>query len=187
MEDKARVIGYIRLISRALRHGLDKTEQGRADIACWREKLLELLDKTDTLLFNMNELEIEATDENLEEVQTFVNERLEAVSCPPRAQMQIDIAVEEIFINIAHYAYAPGKGNTTLRVEVGEAPVTVSITFVDHGTPYDPLARTDPDTSLAADERTIGGLGVFMTKKLMDDVSYAYKDGQNILTLKKNL
>ena len=83
--------------------------------------------------------------ENLEEVQIFVGERLEKVDCPPKAQMQIGVAVEEIFVNIANYAYQPGKGNTIVRVEVSDAPISVTITFVDHGIPYDPLAKHDPD------------------------------------------
>ena len=101
--------------------------------------------------------------------------------------MQIGVAVEEIFVNIANYAYHPDKGNATVRVEVSGDPVCVTITFVDHGVPYDPLAKDDPDVTLSADDREIGGLGIFMTKRIMDDVAYEYKDGQNILTLKKNL
>ena len=72
-------------------------------------------------------------------------------------------------------------------MEVSEDPVAVTITFVDHGVPYDPLAKKDPDVGLTAAEREVGGLGIFMTKKIMDDVAYAYEDGKNILTLKKNL
>ena len=104
-----------------------------------------------------------------------------------KAQTQIEIAVEEIFINIASYAYAPDKGMATVRVEVSGDPVAVTITFVDHGVPYDPLAKEDPDVTLSAEERGIGGLGIFMTKKLMDDVAYEYKDGKNTLTLKKQI
>jgi anti-sigma regulatory factor (Ser/Thr protein kinase) len=116
-----------------------------------------------------------------------VDERLEACGCPPRAQMQIGVAVEEIFVNIADYAYAPEKGKATVRVEVSGDPVTVTITFLDHGIPYDPLAKEDPNLQSSAEEREIGGLGIFLTKQIMDDVAYTYKDGQNILTLKKNL
>ena len=104
-----------------------------------------------------------------------------------KAQMQISVAVEEIFVNIASYAYAPDKGSATVCVEVSGDPVTVTITFVDRGVPYDPLAKEDPDVTLSADERGIGGLGIFMTKKIMDDVAYEYRDGKNILTLKKNI
>ncbi len=74
-----------------------------------------------------------------------------------------------------------------MRVEVSEDPVTVTITFLDHGVPFDPLAKADPDLSLDAEERQIGGLGIFLTRQIMDDVAYAYKNGQNILTLKKKL
>ena len=187
VEDKARIVGYTRMIRRSIRRGGTDTEAGRAEIAHWTEELLALLDKTDTLLFNVNELELDAVDENLKEVQDFVASRLEAADCSPRVQTQIGVAVEEIFINIARYAYSPEQGKATVRVEVSGDPVTVSITFVDHGVPYDPLAKDDPDISLSAEEREIGGLGIFMTKQLMDDVAYTYKNGQNILTLKKQL
>ena len=187
VEDKARIIGYTRMIRRSIRRKGLETEEGRAEIAFWKERLLDLLEKTDTLCFSVHELELYAVPENLAEVQTFVDERLEAADCPQKARMQIAVAIEEIFINIASYAYAPEKGKATVRVEVEEDPVTVGITFVDHGVPYDPLAKEDPNVSLSADEREIGGLGIFMTKKMMDDVSYEYRDGHNILTLKKNL
>ena len=135
----------------------------------------------------MNELEIEATRENLSKVLAFVDEKLEATDCPPKAAMQIDLAVEEVFVNIADYAYKPDTGKAVVRTEVSEDPVTVTITFLDRGVPYDPLAKEDPDVTLSAEERGIGGLGIFMTKKAMDEIFYEYKDGQNILTLKKHL
>ena len=187
VEDKARILGYTRMIRRSIRRKGLETESGRAEIAYWKENLLELLAKTDSLLFSCNELEIEATVENLPEVQTFIEEHLERADCPMKAQMQISVAVEEIFVNIANYAYAPETGRATVRVEVSEDPVVVAITFMDHGMPYDPLAREDPDVTAPANERQIGGLGIFMTKQIMDDVVYEYRDGQNILTLKKNL
>ena len=187
VEDKARIIGYTRMIRRSIRRKGLETEQGRAEIELWKRELLELLERTDKLTFSRNELELEAVDENLAQVQTFVDERLEAADCPPKAQMQIGVAVEEIFVNIAHYAYAPDKGRAAVRVEVSDDPVTVSITFIDQGMPYDPLARADPDVSLPVSERDVGGLGVFLTKQLMDDVTYSYRDGRNILTLKKKL
>ena len=187
VEDKARILGYTRLIRRSIRRGGLETDGGRSEIAYWKERLLELLAATDTLLFTPNELVLEAEEENLPAVQSFVEEHLEAVGCSPKAQMQIGVAVEEIFINIAHYAYAPDKGIATVRVEVSRDPVAVTITFVDHGVPYDPLTRRDPDVTLSAGEREVGGLGIFMTKQLMDDVTYEYRDGQNILTLKKNM
>lgn len=135
----------------------------------------------------MKELTIAATVENIETVTDFVNEQLESLDCPMKAQMQIDIAIDELFGNIAHYAYNPEIGQATVRVEVVEEPLSVVITFIDNGVPYDPLTNEDPDTTLSAEERGIGGLGIYMVKKSMDEITYEYKDGQNILTIKKSL
>ena len=135
----------------------------------------------------MNEIDIKALTENLPKVLVFVDEQLEAAGCPRKIKIQIDIAVEEIFVNIAHYAYNPEIGTATVRIEVMNEPPMVDITFIDGGVPYDPLAREDPDVTLSAEERRIGGLGIFMVKKSMDDIEYKYLDGHNILTLKKAL
>ena len=135
----------------------------------------------------MKELKLAATVENIETVTDFVNEQLEALDCPMKAQMQIDIAIDELFGNIAHYAYNPEIGSATVRVEVIEDPLSVVITFIDNGIPYDPLKKEDPNTTLSADEREIGGLGIFMVKKMMDKVDYKYENGKNILTIEKSL
>ena len=135
----------------------------------------------------MKELTVSASIESIETVTDFVNEQLEALDCPMKAQMQIDIAIDELFGNIAHYAYGSEEGEATVRVEVTESPLAVVVTFIDRGVPYDPLAKDDPNTTLSAEEREIGGLGIFMVKKSMDDIAYEYKDGQNILKIKKNL
>lgn len=195
VEDKARIIGYTRLIRRSIRRGGLEDEKKRAEIEHWKSELIELLEKTDTLLFendlkkveNKKELDIEAVEENLQPVMAFVDENLEAVGCSMKSQMQIDIAVEEIFVNICKYAYHPDKGRAVVRVAVSDEPVQVRITFIDHGKPYDPLLKDDPDVTLSADDRQIGGLGIFMVKQTMDAIEYEYKDGSNILTLVKNL
>lgn len=135
----------------------------------------------------MKELTLPATIENIETVIDFVNGQLEEIKCPLKAQMQIDIAIDELFGNIAHYAYNPETGPATVRVEVAEDPIAVVITFIDRGVPYDPLKKEDPDITLSAEERAIGGLGIFMVKKTMDEISYEYKDGKNILRIKKNM
>ena len=132
-------------------------------------------------------LRLPARTDRLPEVLAFLEQRLEQMDCPPKAQMQINVAAEEIFVNIASYAYAPGTGEAEVCVDEDEAPGYVTITMTDCGTPFDPLAKEDPDTELPAQERGIGGLGIFMTKKLMDEVSYEYKDGRNILKMKKRL
>lgn len=135
----------------------------------------------------MKEMSINATVENIPTVTAFVDEQLEALGCPMKAQMQIDIAIDELFSNIAYYAYNPEVGPATVRVEVVDDPMAVKISFIDHGKPYDPLAKADPDTSLSAEERGIGGLGIYMVKKSMDEVNYEYRDGENILTIKKHI
>ncbi len=135
----------------------------------------------------MHELKLEAKVDNLNQVLAFVDERLEAHGCSMKVQMQIDVAVEEIFVNIAHYAYAPNTGPATLQIETEENPLAVSITFIDSGAPFDPLAKPDPDVTLSVEERQIGGLGIYMVKKSMDSVTYRRQDGKNMLTIKKSL
>ena len=135
----------------------------------------------------MIELTVAATVENIGTVTDFVNEQLEALDCPMKAQMQIDIAIDELFGNISHYAYHPEVGNATVRVEVTEEPLAVMVTFIDGGMPSDPLTTADPDITLSAEERRIGGLGIYMVKKAMDEITYEYKDGKNILSIKKKL
>lgn len=196
IENKIRCMAYAYLIGWTFAHPNEDREIQEANRAIWKERLLEILptvsdlsfDPSDATANQQNELDIEASDENLHTVIEFVNSQLEKTDCSPKALMQMDIAVEEIFINIARYAYAPDKGCATVRAEVSsEDPVTVTITFIDSGVPYDPLKKDDPDIKLSAGDREIGGLGIFMTKKVMDSISYEYRDGKNILTMKKNL
>ena len=147
----------------------------------------------DDLLEKEGELTAEARTERLEPVLAFVDRHLEEYGCSPRVQMQIDLAVEEIFINISHYAYTPGRGSATIRFEIlSRAPHSrqediAVITLIDSGIPYDPLARPDPDVTLSAEERPIGGLGIYMAKKSMDDIFYERRDGRNILRMQKRL
>ena len=195
IEDKARVLSYSRLIRRSIRKGGLDDEKSKAEIELWVRELTELLKTVDSLYFELpafesesgKELDIEADESNLHKVMDFIDRHLDAVDCPPKIRMQIEVAVEEIFVNIASYAYAPDKGRATVRVEVSPEPLTVTITFIDQGVPYDPLAKEDPDVTLKAEDRPVGGLGIFMVKKTMDDVTYEYKDGKNILSIKKNI
>lgn len=135
----------------------------------------------------MKELNVEAVVENIDQVTDFVNEELESLGCPVKARVQIDVAIDELFGNIARYAYNPEVGPATVRVEVDENPLSVVVTFIDHGIPYDPLKKEDPDITLSAEDRAIGGLGIYLVKKSMDAIDYEYKDGQNILKIKKKL
>ncbi len=131
------------------------------------------------------ELHVPAEKESLALVNDFVDSFLEEHDCPMKAQMQIDLCVEEAFVNIASYAYGGDKGDATIRLE--ETDGTVALTLIDSGTPYDPLARDDPDISLSAEDRQIGGLGIFLIKKSMDTVEYRYENGRNILRMTKKL
>lgn len=133
----------------------------------------------------MRELKIAALNENLPEVLKFVGENLEQAGCNPADSTRIEVAVEEIFSNIANYAYNPETGSATVSVELSEDPLKVTISFSDNGKPYNPLEREDPNLKLAISERNRGGLGIYMTKKFMDKVAYEYKDGMNILIIEK--
>lgn len=122
----------------------------------------------------------------LDEVLEFIDEQLEKADCPIKTQMQIDVAAEEIFVNVAHYAYHPEIGEVEIRVEITENPKTAVITFSDSGKPFNPLDNPEPDITLSAEERGIGGLGIFMVKNTMDDVRYEFVGGQNCLTITKS-
>ena len=135
----------------------------------------------------MKELTIAASLENIPVVTTFVDEQLEALDCPMKTQMQIDVAIDELFGNIAHYAYPDGTGDATVRFDFDEVTRMASIAFIDGGVPFNPLEKTDPDVTLFAEEREVGGLGIFMVKKTMDDLTYRYEDGKNVLTLYKHI
>ena len=134
---------------------------------------------------DLKEITLSAVSANTDQVTEFINAELESAGCPRKTMAQIDVAVDEIFANISSYAYEPATGLATIRIELKEDPRAAVITFIDRGKPYDPLSTAVPDTTLPADEREIGGLGVFIVRKTMDDITYRYEDGQNILTIKK--
>lgn len=135
----------------------------------------------------MKELTLAATLENIEKVTDFVNTELLGLSCSEKAQTLINIAIDEIFSNIAYYAYVPNAGKVTVRINFVDDPLSAVITFIDRGLPYNPLAKEDPDTTLPTDKRKPGGFGIFMVKNSMDAMEYEYCDGQNILSIKKSL
>ncbi|MBE5847120.1 MAG: ATP-binding protein [Lachnospiraceae bacterium] len=134
----------------------------------------------------MKQITVPAKDESLDEINAFVESELEDTACSPKTMIQLEVAIEEIFVNIAHYAYED-EGTAVIKLEKGGSPMSVAITFEDTGMPFDPLAKEDPDVTLSAEERRIGGLGIFMVKKSMDDVQYRHEDGKNILTIRKQI
>ncbi|MCM1023699.1 MAG: ATP-binding protein [Prevotella sp.] len=135
----------------------------------------------------MKELTVSAVTENIAAVTAFVDEQLERLGCPVKTLLQVNVAIDELFGNIANYAYSSEIGAATVRVETAENPPAAVITFIDSGIPYNPLAKADPDVTLSAEEREVGGLGIYMVKKTMDGISYEYKNGQNILRIRKNI
>ena len=130
----------------------------------------------------MKELLMESTDENLAKLLDVLNEELERAGCDIDTQYELDIAVEEIYVNIADYAYGGSTGPVSIKLDIGDGAV---ITFADEGVPFDPLKREDPDITLPGNKRPIGGLGIFLVKKSMDEMIYRYEEGKNILTIKK--
>ncbi len=135
----------------------------------------------------MKELTILAAIENIPEVTAFVDAELEEAGCPMKVQFQIDVAVDEIFTNIAMYAYAPGTGSATVRIKVDRNEKVAEITFIDSGVAFNPLLQKEPDTTLPAAQRAVGGLGIFMVKKSMDEMHYAREGEQNILRIRKSI
>lgn len=135
----------------------------------------------------MKTLTVPASRSQLDAVQGFVDEALAQVPCTLETQIQLQIAVEELFVNIASYAYSPGGGEAVIGCQVEREPPSITIQFRDWGKPFNPLAGEDADVTLSAEERKVGGLGIYMVKTTMDETHYEYKDGQNILTIKKRL
>ncbi|MBQ6013737.1 MAG: ATP-binding protein [Firmicutes bacterium] len=135
----------------------------------------------------MENITVTAEIPNLDVVNGFVLGKLEERGCPQRIQLQVRLAVEEIFVNISSYAYDPEVGPAEVHCEVLEDPLRVVIQFMDHGKPFDPLAKADADTSEEALLARDGGLGILLVKETMDDVRYSYEGGKNILTIIKNL
>ena len=123
----------------------------------------------------------------LSEVLGFVDLTLEGYECPMKIQTAVCVAIEEVFVNVAHYAYGEGEGDVTLAIGFDEETRNITFRMTDQGTPFDPLAKSDPDITLSAEDREIGGLGIFIAKKTMDTITYAHKNGENILTMVKKI
>ena len=135
----------------------------------------------------MKSITVPAVQSELDNVRNFINGELDNFDCSPKARFQMELAVEEIFVNIASYAYSPSVGDASVSCEISDDSLTASVIFSDMGKPFDPLAKEDADTSEEALLGREGGLGILMTKKVMDEVTYSYENGKNILTIKKNI
>ena len=128
-----------------------------------------------------------AKTDALTDVLAFVEQELERCECPMKMQMAICVAIEEVFVNVAHYAYGEGEGDVSLRITFDEETRNITFQMSDKGVAFDPLKKPDPDITLSAEDREVGGLGIFITKKTMDLVTYAYENGENILTMIKKI
>lgn len=135
----------------------------------------------------MKEKTFRATLENIAAATAFVEAELETADCSPKAQMQIDVAMDELFGNIARYAYAPGEGDAAVGIDVDAETRTARITLTDTGVPFNPLEAAEPDLKATAENRPIGGLGIFLVRKMMDGMEYRHEDGKNILTVRKKI
>lgn len=134
----------------------------------------------------MKKWTVEADRDRVDEVVDFVETEIMSAECEKKAQRQIKMAVEEIFLNICAYAYQGETGSVELTIDIDDNGM-MSLCFADRGTPFDPLQKQDPDVHQPGRERQLGGLGIFMVKKTMDDMVYEYRDGQNTLTIIKRL
>lgn len=128
-----------------------------------------------------------AKTEALTDVLSFIEENLEKYDCPMKTTMGISVAVEEVFVNVAHYAYGDGEGDAELKFSFDEGSRNATVEIADSGFPFNPIEKPEPDITLSANEREIGGLGIFITKKTMDKVSYRYEGNKNILTMVKKI
>ena len=135
----------------------------------------------------MEEKTFPAKTDSLTDVLAFIEQALEAYECPMKMQMAICVAIEEVFVNVAHYAYGEGEGDVKFTIRFDEQTRDITFQMTDKGVAFDPLKKPDPDITLSAEDREIGGLGIFITKKTMDTVTYAYENGENILTMIKKI
>ena len=133
------------------------------------------------------ELVLEAATDCTDILIDFLNEQLALCDCPRKTRVQLDVAAEEIFVNIAKYAYDGGKGSVMVRTQFTESPLCLHLTFIDKGKAFNPLREKEPALDLPGNERQVGGLGIYIVKNSMDAVAYCYEDGQNIFTIQKTI
>jgi sigma-B regulation protein RsbU (phosphoserine phosphatase) len=136
---------------------------------------------------HMTNRTFKAKTEALSDVLGFVDLMLEKYECPMKLQTAICVAIEEVFVNVARYAYQDGEGDVYLGIGFDKESREITFLMRDKGVPFDPLKKPDPDITLSVEDREIGGLGIFITKKTMDSVDYAYENGENILTMIKKI
>lgn len=135
----------------------------------------------------MNEIVVPAKIENLQKVLDFINNELKSVEHNIKELLQLELSIEEAYVNIAKYAYKSDDGKVIIRFNIEKNPLQITVQFIDSGTPFNPLKNEDPDISLKTKEKKIGGLGILLIKKNVDDIAYEFNNGNNILTIQKKL
>ncbi len=135
----------------------------------------------------MNKLTVPAKIENLQKVMNFLSDQLDSVDYVMKSRLQLELSIEEAYVNIVNYAYKSEEGKVVICCDIDEHPLQVTMQFIDCGIPYNPLKNEDPDISLNVEEKEVGGLGIFLIKKNVDHIEYEHKDGKNILTIQKKL
>lgn len=135
----------------------------------------------------MKKLQVAQVIENLHKITEFVSADLKDRGCSPTVIRKISVVIDEVFGNIVFHGDRRGDGTVTVLEEFEENPPAIALTFIDQNAPFDPLGKADPNTRLPAGKRRIGGLGIFMVKRTVDQIDYEYKDGSNILKIKKYL
>ncbi len=135
----------------------------------------------------MREITVDAVTDSIPKVAAFVDEELERLACAPKANMQIDVCIDEIVANVAHYAYGSDTGDVTVRLDFDEEQRIFSLTFIDAGVPFDPCNVPEPDITLPLEERPIGGLGLLMVRKMTDEMCYRREGEHNVLTVRKRI
>jgi anti-sigma regulatory factor (Ser/Thr protein kinase) len=132
-------------------------------------------------------LVVDAECDELDKVNSFIHQHLGDADLSPKMMMDLDLAVEEIFVNIANYAYDGKEGNADISFSFNEEDRMVKMVFTDSGFPFDPTNRPRPRLTSTPGNRPVGGLGIHIVKKTMDKVKYDYLAGKNTLTIEKHI
>lgn len=135
----------------------------------------------------MKQITVPAEIENLRKVLDFFNKEFETLKYDIKSRLQLELAIEEIYVNIANYAYGSEGGEIIICFNLEKNPLKILVQFIDCGNSFNPLEYEEPDTSAKIENRKIGGLGIFLVKNNVDYIDYEYRDGKNILTISKNL
>ena len=133
------------------------------------------------------DIEISALIENWNIVYDFLNDCMDKFRLEGKLRTEVLLSCEEIYVNVAHYAYSGRTGSVSIKIEYKNEQKKLKIEFTDSGIPFDPTKLKEPNIGDPIEKRKIGGLGVFMVKKMMDSVEYRYEFGQNNLTLTKHV